>query len=455
MTIQITDNLLEQLCGSSADSLAGALRAVGPQGLGALAPWWLGPHAVEHLRRQPALLRRWELLRPPASLGSCWVLLANKATQRVLLGDAFLLPLRWQAGTEHSPHLPPGLRRLGDQVLDQFSGASGVNGNQWGLWLHDKAGLGDVDLSGLDDSAASWDSAWASLAGGLVLAAEGILPDPEVWASVAWDEAVGIGKVDSISAKVDLAARYGARHLFVSAENLTDALRRKQSESHSLEVQALLPVSSKPNPADCLLNYLGKLGQPPVKTDPPEKRRAFYQRANRQRADEYHWTHFLDEIVDKLSRDLHDNRPAFKPSHIVTAISQQRSVIVQGVLASGAKHALLLYEDDPGSKQIARWLQAVQSHLQEKGVSCTRGPIRLVDRETDLAAIRSHVEKFLACVPPGTTVFDLTPGYKFISLGLEELAREGTWLLYCRHRQLLPDLRPDPGSESYDCWQKK
>jgi hypothetical protein len=64
------------------------------------------------------------------------------------------------------------------------------------------------------------------------------------------------------------------------------------------------------------------------------------------------------------------------------------------------------------------------------------------------------VRAFAAGVPAEDVAFDLTPGYKSLSLELAELAPAGSWLLYCRHQQLAPDYRVDPGTERYDCWRR-
>jgi hypothetical protein len=80
--------------------------------------------------------------------------------------------------------------------------------------------------------------------------------------------------------------------------------------------------------------------------------------------------------------------------------------------------------------------------------------LRLGDRAGELCQAETAVRDFAAQVPAERLAFDLTPGYKSLSLELEELAPPGSWLLYCRHAQLPPDNRVDPGTERYDCWRR-
>src|SRR5260370_42471826 len=92
---------LEQVGAGEACSL---MRKFGP-----VARWWLRPEVLQRAAdHQPAF--RSSTVRPalPNSLGSCWIIFA-RMKNLPLLRPAFLLPLRWQADTEHDRGLPPPL----------------------------------------------------------------------------------------------------------------------------------------------------------------------------------------------------------------------------------------------------------------------------------------------------------------------------------------------------------
>ncbi len=199
--------------------------------------------------------------------------------------------------------------------------------------------------------------------------------------------------------------------------------------------------------------YLGVIGSPPDPDSPWDKRVTYYRRAERRRADRYHWTHLLPDVIKDCRKQLtHRYGDAFCPSHIVTAVSRQRSVIAQGVCASRAKQCLLLYQ--PGDASIENALGDVTHYLRTQNIDCTPAPISLTDRDSDLEEIGNHVARFIDNLQGEAIAFDLTPGYKSINFVLQDVVPKGSWFLYCRHRQLA-DLRVDPGSERYECWKKQ
>ncbi len=222
---------LIDLCGGADCSWLAAMNAV--RGLGPLAFWWLRPDALDQLQeKQPHLVRYRRQLRLPKSLGSCTVILARQHDSFPLLRDAFLLPLCWKQRNQHSDQLPKPLCAIADLVLRQFS----LPNQSWSLHLNEHTGLHSVDLSRLTDCC-TWESAWASLAGGLVLAQDGIVPEDDVFASVAWDEDFGIGGVENLPAKLDVASEFGATQFFVPAENQPEALRWRRNSQSCIEIQ--------------------------------------------------------------------------------------------------------------------------------------------------------------------------------------------------------------------------
>jgi hypothetical protein len=121
---------------------------------------------------------------------------------------------------------------------------------------------------------------------------------------------------------------------------------------------------------------------------------------------------------------------------------------------------LLLYEKQANEKKgdgkqdslIEKNRDKIIQLLRQHDIEPKQQGLELGQRDEELRQIHTAVRDFAAGVPPERLAFDLTPGYKFLSQELEEAAPTGSWLLYCRHEQLPPDNRVDPGTEHYDCW---
>jgi hypothetical protein len=230
----------------------------------------------------------------------------------------------------------------------------------------------------------------------------------------------------------------------------------------TLPVELLAPVNRSPQAARLLEPYLDRLRTEPLPTESFERRREWYVGAGHRHADEFYWAHLLEDVVVRCRKRIRESRPECRPTHLVTVVGHQASVVALAPLALKVKHCLLLHEgpednqrgEEKGGQLIKKncdrllWLLKQHHGPQPVGV-------RLGRRDQELQQIKEAVEAFAAGVPNGQLAFDLTPGYKFLSLELEELAPVGSWLLYCRHKQLPPDNRVDPGTEDYDCWRRE
>lgn len=227
------------------------------EALGWLSPWWLRPEVIDAAcQEQPvyAAYRRHPAL--PCQPGGCWALLVNPRRLK-LLRDAFVLPLIWREGRCDDPCLPGPLRDLAGQVRRQLG--EGFAG--WRLSLPLPRDEEAIDLSPLDDGAFGASSAWASLAGGLVLARDGLTSDTTVWASAAWDQAYGIGRVEGLQAKLEHAAERGAKHVFVPAQNQPDVAEWAAERPAGPRVTLLSPAAApgKPEPRRILEPYFSEL----------------------------------------------------------------------------------------------------------------------------------------------------------------------------------------------------
>ena len=442
MARRLTLDRLLAIC----DGASEAGRAVDAvETLGWLAPWWLRPEVIDAAcREQPvyAAYRRPTVL--PCQPGGCWALLVNPRRLN-LLRDAFVLPLLWRQGGSDDPCLPGPLRDLAGQVRRQLG--EGFAG--WRLSLPLPRDEDAIDLSPLDDGAFGASSAWASLAGGLLLARDGVTPDPTVWASAAWDEAYGIGRVEGLQAKLDHAAERGAKHMFLPAQNQPDAAEWATECPGGPRVTLLSPAAAagKPEPRRVLEPYFSELGVEPGAEQPEDVKGRYYTLVDRRKANDYYWRVLLDSVVEERRGLL----PAeCKPTHLVAVVGNEPSSVAITPLALGVQHCLLLHTE-PLTKPIEQALAKVESRL---GIGKTmRGPIRGRSRAEEVDEIKRHLLCFAPGVAPERLAFDLTPGYKSLTLAVLESAPPGAWLLYCRHELTDRVVFKAPG-EQYDCWRK-
>jgi hypothetical protein len=382
----------------------------------------------------------------PTQPGGCWALFVQPRGVP-LLRSSLLLPLCWERDAGDDPHLPGALRDLAGLVRRQLPAD---DGGAWGLRLARPGREEPLDLSALGGSLLEADSAWAALAGGLLLARDGLAPSAAVWASAAWDATYGVGRVGGLEAKVDLAAEWGVEHLFVPAQNQPEASAWRQANGDRPAVRLLLPTNREPAAARVLEPYLEMLGAEPGPTASFEVRSRYYARLGRQRADAFYWARLQEEVVQRCCRAL----PAeCRPSHLVTVVSPTASVVAMAPAVLGVGHCLLLHLGElKGS--VAEALRQVQAHLEGYRVACQVAGLAGASFLEQRRQAQAAVAAFTAGVPSGELAFDLTPGYKTLSLALEAAAPPGAWLLYCRHEQDGPDRRVVPGTQGYDCWRK-
>jgi hypothetical protein len=418
---------------------------------GAVAPWWLRRDVLAAATRHQPAYRCYEQ-RPglPGALGSCWVAFAQLRPLPPLR-DAFLLPVRWRPDTEHSDGLPPPLRRLADEVVQQLQREPAVAGRPWGLQLHDDAGLANLDLREFDGDERLAASGWAALAGGLLLAASERLPNARVWASAAWHPDFGIDGVEKLEGKLELAREWEVEEFFLPAENQRQALEWVRGRGLELRVVPLMPTADRPQPASLLREYLVRLGVPPPPDADWDKRVRHYTAIDRGTADEYHWTHLLKDIVTDCGAKFRQRYSECRPTHAVTVVSTSPSVVALAPAALAVGRCLLLY--DEGDKKVCATVPKVEEFLRSNGIEPRSKPIRVGSREVELASIKPLVQAFCGGALAEEVVYDMTPGYKSLSLALDEIGAPRSWRIYCRHGQLLPDRRVNPGTEHYDAWQ--
>jgi hypothetical protein len=417
------------------------------EALGWLAPWWLRPEVLRRAAQlQPAYGEYTRRPGLPVRPGGCWALFA-RGREVPVLRPAFVLPLAWEAGADDDPHLPGPLRELAATVRRQLPDEGGP---AWGLRLARPARERPIDLSGLDDDLLGAGSAWAALAGGLLLARDGLAPSDRVWASAAWDETYGVGRVDQLSAKLDLAAEWGAEQVFVPAQNQPEASAWRDSHGDRPAVRLLIPVNGNPVPARVLEPYLAELGVEPGPEASFEACVRYHARVSRGRANDFAWRRLQGAVVDRCRALL----PAdCRPTHLVTVVGTEPSVVALAPATLRARRVLLLYKAPP-EPAISRALKEVRGSLTGQGLECAAQELPGSTVAEHEHQARQVVADFLREVPADQSAFDLTPAFKPLSLALQAAAPAGAWLLYCQHRQQGADNRVIPGSQRYDCWRK-
>ena len=98
------------------------------------------------------------------------------------------------------------------------------------------------------------------------------LPRADVWATGRWRPEFGIGDVEGLEAKLALAAQWGAREVFVPAENQVQAMEWLHVTGRELRIEPLMPVARDPDPRRILAGYLARLGAEPPAEAPFRRR---------------------------------------------------------------------------------------------------------------------------------------------------------------------------------------
>jgi hypothetical protein len=432
--------------GSAPETLSARRAARLVESLGWLAPWWLRPEVLRQAAQlQPAYEAYTQRPGLPTRPGGCWALFAQQS-EVPALRPAFVLPLAWEPGAADDPHLPERLRELATEVRRQLPDEGGTS---WVLRLARPGRERPIDLSGLNGALLGAGSAWAALAGGLLLARDGLAPSDRVWASAAWDGTYGVGRVDRLSAKLDLAAEWGAEQVFVPAQNQPEASDWRDRHGERPAVRLLVPVNRKPVPARVLEPYLDELGVEPGPDATFEACVRYHARVSRQRANEFAWRRLQGHVVERCRALLPED---CRPTHLVTVVGTEPSVVAMAPAALRVRCVLLLCKAPP-EPAITRALDEVKRYLLAQGIEHSTDELTGTSVAEQEREARQVVAEFLRDVPAGQASFDLTPAFKPLSLALQAAAPAGAWLLYCHHRQGA-DNRVIPGSQHYDCWRK-
>lgn len=435
----VSDAHLQRFCTPPLDRLSNpaahelAYAVLGPN----LARWILRPEVLrrvaEHDRARGDLdpSAYWHD-RPtlPIGSGACWVLFTQQDFP--LLRPAFVLPLQWRPDQPHSRQLPPSLTELAEQVLD----AAGLQG--FGLYGSREAGIDDCDLSGL--SSIDCSSAWVPLFGGLVMAAEGGLPDTGVWASGRWSATEGVQPIGQIEPKLEAAVEWGAKRFFLPDSQREHAEQWLAQRNTGLGVDVLEERHGNDakytyTARGALRTYLADFGAPPDPAAPREARKKYYllqTDAERQRA--YYRRCLLEDVADDCRRHLESEGHLPQPTHMVTVLSTSPELVELTVQVFRPSRVLVLY-----TVQTHKHLDDARSAIEQQLPGCEVLPEPFEVGDAMVPQMRTAVTTFTRGVKPDNILYDLLPGTKEMTLTLAlELSRPGVWLYYLRHSRQGP-----------------
>ncbi len=449
---KVTDSWLMKVCGGSVRELTPDRAYTVACRMGRLGPWWLRKEVLdaarEHGRRlfgQGVDFSNWEPVgRVPAECGSCWIVLVNKDLEHLgLLRPAFVLPLRWQSGRTHHPHLPATLCKVADRVLEALRKDQDdeLKTEQWGLAPAPEELLVEHDLSELGWS---FESAWASLAGGVLLARWQGKPDATVWASGEWKEDAGMIEVNGLPAKVAVAAEFGARVFFVPEEQKEEARVACEEQGGLGELEIAPLAAGKPKLRDALQDYLARIEVPPARDAPREIRQEYFLRIpTDELAREYYKKNILPEVRegDVAIRDLR----SLEASHLVTIQSKGFFLVDLAYGVVQPSRCLLLYNSEMAEEAKENANQLTNCILRE---------FFQQDHEALVEEFSQLIQDFLGDTPPEKLVVDMTSGQRIMNLSLYDAVPRGCQILCCQTEFAPKTRRPKPFTETFHLWKK-
>jgi len=407
----------------------------------ALGPWavlLLDPEVINKARNVANVVPRsdnWlaELFKPP---GSCWVLAVPQGDCFPAFGEAVVFPLVWRKDrSEDDPWLPEGLKLVGEQVRSQFSS----NGERWTLHFPDDLSPDRLPCSLL---AGSYESAWVSLAGGLVLAMSQGLPEKSVWATGAWDPDKGISHVDGVEKKIRTASRFGAKQFFLPETNKGEA--EQLAQELGVSVRALSSEGTL-DPRKTIQPFLDCFERLADRNDSREKRCQSYRRIpDRKKKCDYYLECILPEVAHNCREKLRAELDRMPCDTLITVMSQSPTLMYLSHEVLRPKQSLILYDQkDPiiinAVNEFQNWLKnRCESPCVAKGIAfkTTQNVRELIEEFQGI--VREHLDS----TDGHGIVLDVTPGKKVMSLALVAAAPPGSRFLYMHHKLENNDLVP-------------
>lgn len=440
----ITHELIESLRSAYTSRLPTASEAARiKQDLRPLGDLWLRPDvlaaAADHSRalypENAASQTAVEQRRSRKSRGGCWVLLAASDPGHPLLKDAFVLPLEWRRGGQHSPRLPQGLSDEAERIL----AAVGIRG----LSLHLQA---EVEATGgsLEGIAFRYESAWAALAAGAIIFDQGGENFGDVLVSAAWQPEPAatltaytghLARVNGIAAKVEAAAAHGARLLFLPRSNEEEARAGAAALGAVAAGISLKCVESTPGSLrDVLRTILAALESPPTKRDgwAFDHRSRYHRLLSADRAERYYLDELVDDVVDRLM-------PLVLADHRLHRIN--RLILVASTSPGGAvllthlfdpAEVLVVHDDKlAGGEQVVTELVSGLNGVARRGAGARHVRAIGIPAGDEFAGqVRTRVAEWTAGEDPTRVFIDVTLGNRDFLFALLAAAPPGAVIGY-------------------------
>jgi hypothetical protein len=420
---------------------------------GALAPWWL-PQSLLSLATEacpPGSPRErakqcWIVPSPGEGRGDCTVVFVkidDGNWRWRALRPAVALPLTWKENSPSSNRLPKGLAEVADSVLKSIGDR--IPRHSWGLHLSSRGRLDDCDLSGVSFRS---ESAWAPLAAGLWAAAHGGVPRSDVWGTGAWDAEQGVQNVCGIPQKLELMCEFGARVVYLPAQNRQDADRWKKAAGAEVNIGEL-PNATLDIPK-VLEDYVEELETPPDCSAEQQKRVNWYEKVkDRKRADRYYDENLLPDLILRLREQAKVNPLLQGISHLITVFNPSNPNLFRLVLEPLRPQHCLMFRSPESTKADTTEVERVAVLL-----GCKLRFQDLSIQPDRLDECRKALDGFVAEISPGQLAVDLTAGKKLMSVTLAQAAPCDSRLLYLE-TECGSNNKPRPFSEKFWCWTNR
>ena len=425
---------LENLLRLSPDGITPIQAADLCRKLGGLATFLLHPSILDKARQcLTNVFSEAEAMSYVAKFkGACWVVAVTRTGQEFPgLNDAIVLPVQWRNDREEEDgQLPRGLRTLANEVRKQFANAQ-QTGRNW--TLHPIQGL-ELERVPHKLLEGCYESAWAPLAGGLLLAMRDGLPERTVWATGAWNPCHGIESVEGMEKKLCVAARFGAKVFFLPDVNKNQV--QKLAADHGIELDVFPSQTGPEGPRKTLQGFLDRFEHLADQSDSAEKRAESYLRIRDARqARQYYGSHILPELADKYRAGLAGQLRASPCQTLVTVVSKSPELVYLAHAVLMPHTSLVLYDESDGDiREVIPEVQEWLGRDMNRRAELLRFPY--VENIAELTrTFRTLLSEHFVAGDSKGMIIDVTPGKKAISLALIAAAPPDARFLYWHHTQ--------------------
>lgn len=469
----ITSQLLHRVCDVAPNEMTSIQARSIRIALGGFAKWCVSPNVLRLAQEDFNAPRDWmddaeDSLTPalPTTRGSCWMPVVvssdfqgDKAASLSLaaLRSGFPFPFRWVPEMDHSSRLPPSVRKLAEQIVEDLKHDKDVKlTGRWGLQLPDEeCGLGDCDFSQFDSLTAA--SGWVPLTVGLLTALDpnGSEVNPSVWSTGAWASQGGVISIEGSRTKARAAVEFGAVRFYSPAIN-SNRLRKL---GFLKEIQLQNIPAGEHSPSKCLRSLVtdfNKRREPHAEDSRQTCEQWFQKHPSVFQATDFYRRRLIDMEVSRCYETGHGLSPG-SVSHIVTFLSN-RSELMRLTTAYCMKSCriegcLIFYT--PNDEDLAREQEPLRKELVSIGmpdIGITYQEIG--DDPSQMAECRKLVRNWVEQhkIAPEKLLLDLTPGKKWMTLALLAAAPPQSRLLYWQNDNEPGTFRVKAGSETPFPW---